>query len=116
MSDTFTIAFADLKEKIGDMEINADTIIQVLRFAMEVVETAQVKGAEQKELVIKLVRQVVVEAPITDEKERLLLDMIDHGVLGNTVDLVVMASKGELDVNAIVAVATGCCAALMKRK
>jgi hypothetical protein len=116
MSDTFTIAFADLKEKIGDMEINADTIIQILRFAMEVVETTQVKGAEQKELVIKLVRQVVVEAPITDEKERLLLDMIDHGVLGNTVDLVVMASKGELDVNAIVAVATGCCAAFIKRK
>jgi hypothetical protein len=116
MSDTFTIAFADLKEKIGDMEINADTIIQILRFAMEVVETTQVKGAEQKELVIKLVRQVVVEAPITDEKEKLLLDMIDHGVLGNTVDLVVMASKGELDVNAIVAVATGCCAAFIKRK
>lgn len=116
MSDTFTIAFADLKEKIGDIEINADTIIQVLRFAMEVVETTQVKGAEQKELAIKLVRQVVVEAPIADEKEKLLLDMIDNGVLGNTVDLVVMASKGELDVNAVVAVATGCCAALMKRK
>jgi hypothetical protein len=116
MSDTFTIAFADLKEKIGDMEINADTIIQILRFAMEVVETTQVKGAEQKELAIKLVRQVVVEAPIADEKEKLLLDMINHGVLGNTLDLVVMASKGELDVNAIVDVATGCCASFMKRK
>ena len=118
MSDNsvFTIAFNDLKKKIGDMEINADTIIHVLKFAMEVVETTKVKGEEQKKLAIKLVRQIVVDAPVSDEKEKLLLDMIDHGVLGNTVDLVVMASKGELDVNTAVAVATGCCAALMKKR
>ena len=113
---TFSVSLATLKEKIGDMEINADTIMQVLRFAMEVVEVTELKGAEQKELAIKLVREVVVQAPIADEKEKLLLDMIDQGVLGNTVDLVVQASKGELDINAAVAVAAGCCASFMKKK
>ena len=113
---TFSVSLKTLKEKIGDMEINADTIMQVLRFAMEVVEVTELKGAEQKELAIKLVREIVVEAPIADEKEKLLLDVIDQGVLGNTVDLVVQASKGELDVNAAVAVAAGCCASFMKKK
>ena len=109
-------ASADLKNKIGDMEINAGTIVKVLQLAMEVVETSPVKGAAQKELAIKLVRQTIIDAPIADEKEKLLLDIIEQGVLGNTLDLVIMASKGELDVNAIVAVATGCCATFIKRK
>jgi hypothetical protein len=98
-----------LNEKIGDMEINAQTIITVTKFSMEVVEATKLKGAAQKELAISLVRQVIVEAPISDEKEKLLLDMIDQGILANTIELVVAASKGNLDINMVVAVATGCC-------
>ena len=33
-----------LKEKIGDMEINADNITKVLKFAMECVELTELKG------------------------------------------------------------------------
>ena len=117
MSDDslFASTFQRLKERIGEIEINADTIITILRFAMEVVETTQLKGAAQKTLATRLVRQVVVDAPITDSKEKLLLDMIDAGVLGNTIELVVDATRGELDSNAAIAVAQGCCAACMKR-
>ena len=106
----FAVSLRKLKGKIGDTEINAQTIIKVLRFAMEVVEAApNFKGPAQRDLAIKLVRQIVVEAPISDEKEKLLLDMIDQGILANTVELVVAASKGNLDINMVVAVATGCC-------
>ena len=108
-SSQFAVSLHKLKEKIGDMEINAQTIIKVLQFAMEVMEATKVKGAAQKELAISLVRQVIVEAPISDEKEKLLLDMIDQGILANTIELVVAASKGNLDINAVVAVASGCC-------
>ena len=111
MTDTSQLAVSlfKLNEKIGDMEINAQTIIMVTKFSMEVVEATKLKGAAQKELAISLVRQVIVEAPISDEKEKLLLDMIDQGILANTIELVVAASKGNLDINMVVAVATGCC-------
>ena len=111
MTDTSQLAVSlfKLNEKIGDMEINAQTIITVTKFSMEVVEATKLKGAAQKELAISLVRQVIVEAPISDEKEKLLLDMIDQGILANTIELVVAASKGNLDINMVVAVATGCC-------
>jgi hypothetical protein len=111
MTDTSQLAVSlfKLNEKIGDMEINAHTIITVTKFSMEVVEATKLKGAAQKELAISLVRQVIVEAPISDEKEKLLLDMIDQGILANTIELVVAASKGNLDINAVVAVASGCC-------
>lgn len=114
-SSQFAVALHNLKNKIGNMEINAQTIITVLRFAMEVVELTQVKGSAQRELAIKLVRHIVVDAPISDDKEKLLLEMIDQGILANTIELIVDATKGELDINAAIAVATGCCATFLKR-
>ena len=98
-----------LKEKIGDMEINADNITKVLKFAMECVEVTELKGEAKKDLAIKLVRQIVEEAPISDEKEKLLLDMIDQKVLHGMVDLVVEAKEGKIDINALKQVGTGCC-------
>ena len=113
MSD-FDHCMQMLKYKLQDTEITLENIMTVVKFAMEVVEVTELKGDEQKDMAICLVRTLVVEAPISDEKEKLLLDIIDQGVLGNTVDLVVDASKGNLKVNQVVKVAAGCCAAFCK--
>ena len=83
---------------------------------MEIVEATNLKGVEQKNLVEKLVRKVVKDAPITDEKEKLLLDMIDEGVVGDVVDLVVAATNGEVNVNAAEQAAVGCCLAILKSR
>ena len=115
MSNVFESSLKELKERIGEMEINAETIVTVLRFAMEVVEATQLKGDAQKTLVEKLVKQVVVDAPISDDKEKLLLDMVDNGIVGNMADLVVSASKGG-DIIPAVKVASTCCLSFMKQK
>lgn len=104
----------NLKNKIGDMEINADNITKVLKFAMECVEVTELKGDAKKDLAIKLVRQVVEEAPISDDKEKLLLDMIDQKILHGMVDLVVEAKEGKIDINTVKQVASGCCAIFKK--
>ena len=105
----FTDYMQMLKHKLQGVEVSVENLMVVLRFAMEVVEVTELKGGAQKELAIRLVRTLVVEAPVSDEKEKLMLDMIDQGVLGNTVDLVVDASKGNLNINKVVKVASGCC-------
>lgn len=110
----FEQCMSKLQQRLQGMEVTVENFMVILRFAMEVVEVTQIKGTAQRELAIRLVRSVVVDAPISDEKEKLLLDMIDQGVLGNTVDLVVDASRGNLNINNIVKVATGCCAAFCK--
>tara|TARA_B100001057_G_scaffold485996_1_gene566490 strand:- start:724 stop:1131 length:408 start_codon:yes stop_codon:yes gene_type:complete len=104
----------ELLNKVGNMEINTGTIITILRFAMEVVEATQLKGPAQRELCIKLVKDIVIAAPLSGEKEKLILDMIDSGVLDNTLELVVDATQGKLDINAAVGVATGCFSAISK--
>ena len=114
-TNVFKTSLNALKEKVGTMEINAQTIITVLRFAMEVVEATQLKGNAQKALCIKLVKDIVIAAPLTGAQETLILNMIDSGVLDNTIDLVIDATHGKLDINAAMGVATGCCAAFMKK-
>ena len=98
------------------IEINSKTITTVIKISMEIVEVTSLKGEQQKKLVEKLVRKVVKDAPIADEKEKLLLDMIDEGVVGDVVDLVVAATKGEIDVNAVEQVAVGCCLSILKSR
>lgn len=117
MSDTenFNELLQMLQVKLGDNTINAQNIITVLRCAMEIVEITEIKGEAQKTLAIKLVRQLVVEAPITDEKEKLLLDIIDQDILGNTINLLVSASKGDLDINKVIEVGTTCCLSFLKK-
>lgn len=105
----FEKCYEELKKQTIDLDITPQSVIKILQFAMENVEASAVKGEAQKVLVEKLVKQVIVDAPITDLKEKLLLDMIEEGILGDVASLVVSATKGELNINAIAEVAGVCC-------
>jgi hypothetical protein len=101
VDELFDQCHQHLKIKIGKLEINFSNIMTVVKFSMEVVEVSEAKGKRQKSLVVQLVKQIVKDAPISDEKEKFLLDMIDNGVLGNTIDLIIDASKGKLNINKV---------------
>ena len=113
--EVFEMVLKQLKSQTSDVEVNSVNITKILGIAMEIVEATKVKGEAQKTLVEKVVRQIIVDAPISDEKEKLLLDLCDEGILGNTIDMIVSASKGELDINTATKVATGCCISLLKK-
>jgi len=104
----FKEAFKSLNVKLKDTEINVSTIMTVVKIAMEDVELTKVKGEKQKDLALKLIQKIVKDAPISDEKEKLLLDMLKEGVVDATIDLVVAASKGQLKINLVKEVATNC--------
>ena len=102
--------------KYRNIEITSKTITTVIKICMEIAEATKLKGKEQKVLVERLIKKVVKDAPISDEKEKLLLDMVGEGVVGDVIDLVVSATKGELDVNAVEKAAVGCCLAVLKSR
>ena len=106
------------KKRIKDLnfDVAVTTITQVVKIVMEIVEATKLKGIEQNSLVTKIVRQIVVDAPISDNKEKLLLDLIDEQIMGDVVDLVVSASKGQLEINATAQVAANCCLAFLKSR
>jgi|TARA_B100000795_G_scaffold245967_1_gene211399 hypothetical protein len=115
MSELETKSLEILKERLIGTDIVVGNIMKIVRFAMEVVEVTELKGEAQKDLSIVLIQQVIVDAPITDEKEKLLLDMIESGILGSTIDFVVAATKGELGLNGILNTAVGCCTTFLKK-
>ena len=114
----FDTSLKKLNEKLEsrNIEITPGSITIVIKICMEIAEATRLKGKEQKVLVERLVKKVVKDAPITDEKEKLLLDMIEEGVVGDVIDLVISATKGELDINAVEKAAVGCCLALLKSR
>lgn len=124
VDEVFDGLVSKLDLKIGSLEITPQSVMSVVRFAMEVVESTQLKGNEQKDMVLRLLRHVITVAPISDEKEALCLQIIDDGVVSNTIDIIVAATQGQLEVNTVVenvveiAADTGCCGllALLQKK
>lgn len=111
----FIDALKTAQDKLKDKEINISNIMTIVQVTMEAVELTKVKGEKQKDLAVKLIQKIIEDAPISDDKEKFLLDMLKEGVIGSTIDLVVAASKGELDINSVKEVAVGCCGFLIKK-
>ena len=109
LDPVFENALKKVKARIGVSEVNAQSLVLVVKYAMEVVELVDLKGSEQRELALRLVRRVVQDAPISDEKEKLCLDMIDSGAVGQTIDLVIDATNGHVNVNQVARIAENCC-------
>lgn len=111
----FDSSLEKLKNAIKDINITAKTLVTVTRYAMEIVETTQLKGSAQRDMALQLVRRIVVDAPLSDDVERLCLSMIDSGAIENTIDLVVDASRGKLNINTIVDTGSSCCLAFSSK-
>ena len=99
--DTETMAnvINELKTKWGENKITVGTIHLVVKEGMELVEKLNCPGSEKKEHVITVVKAVVVDLVDDENDERIILELIDKKILENTMDLIVMASKGELNLN-----------------
>ena len=103
-----------LKER--NIDVSSKTITQIVKIAMEIVEATKLKGAEQKALVEKIVRKIIVDSPLEESKKSIVISMLDEGIVGDVIELVVSATKGELDINTVEKVATGCCLAFLKSR
>lgn len=103
-----------LKER--NIEVSSKTITQIIKIAMEIVEATKLKGKDQKALVEKIVKKIVNESPLEESKKSIVISMLDEGIVGDVIDLVVSATRGELDINTVEKVATGCCLAFLKSR
>ena len=76
-------------------------VMSYVRDAMEVVEQTPLKGDEQKQLVIKLIKNLLEKANVDFEAKESALQILHSGVVGQTIDLIVDASKGKLNMNRV---------------
>ena len=101
-SKLFINSYITLKNKIKDVDISATTIISILKASMELVEQLEeVKGTEQRDFAVLLVREIIDKSKMSASQKENCLLVIDFGVLDNVVDFVIDASKGNLDINKV---------------
>ena len=106
----FESSLEKLKARVDDVEITPQTLIFVMKYAMEIVELTELKGSEQKDMALRLIRNIVNDAKFDENRKKICLEMIDSGVLGQTIDLIIDATKGRIQINQelIVETATKC--------
>ena len=95
----FDLSLEELKQRSNEIEINGQNLMIIVKYAMEIVEVSELKGVEQKEIAIKLVKKLVDNSKLKDNIKLTINDIIDSGVLSVTIDLIVDATKGKIDIN-----------------
>lgn len=101
------------------LRLSPQTIVPIVKFAMEIVEKTALKGIQKRELVNEMILHIVEASPMSDEQRELCRTLVDTEIIGNTVDVIVQASKGSLNINTVQEMAkstTSCCFAFFARK
>ena len=107
--------FEKLEAKAKEVGIKRKTLTVLLRFTMEAIEDTPVKGLEQRDYAIRLLK-ALVQSQAKEPEKTILLDVIDSGILEDTIDLVVSASRGELNVNQVGEAAASCCLSFLSKR
>lgn len=119
MSAEFEAAYNVLTSKLDISSITPENMMIYVKTAMEIVEMTHLKGAEQKHLVIEIMYKIIKEANLSAEYNSICMDFIDSGALSQTIDIIVDASKGRLDINkpmSIIKRIAMCCFPFIKRR
>ena len=98
----------NVKERLTNIGLKPSTLSKLIQFTMEAIEDTPVKGAEQKELALKVMKSLVEELPEGNKEKIFLLESFDSGSVDGTIELVVAASKNELTINHVVEISKAC--------
>ena len=96
-----------VKQKVSAISIRPSTLHLIIKYVMEEIEDTPLKGVEQKEIALKLIRALVVDLTEGADEE-VLLKLLDDNTVSNLIDLIVDATKGKLNINAVTKVGSGC--------
>jgi hypothetical protein len=98
-SELIITLVSSLKPRIGLDKLTTNTIHIVLKEAMEFVEELNIPGSEKRDNVLRVVKVLVEDLVDNENEKQLILDIIENNVLENTMDLIIKASKGEININ-----------------
>ena len=110
----FTNITKSLKEKVKNISLRANTIHLVIKYVMELVEETPLKGIEQKEISLKILRELFIDLTDGDD-EKILLQLLDDGTIGNMIDLIIDATRGKINVNTAIVTSVSCLSTCIKK-
>ena len=106
--------FLDKIDNTDSFKLNPHNLIVLLKNSIEIVEFLELSGKQKKTLVIDLLKKYVNESDIDSNEKEICIDMINNGTISETIDLVVDASNGNININNVIDLGTNCCEILLK--
>ena len=100
--------FVSIKQKVDSIGISINTIQKIIVIVMEEIEQTPIKGSTQKLLALRLIKLIIDTLPDSNNEKVYLLDMYKNNIISNTIDIVVSATKGEININQITSCLFNC--------
>lgn len=108
-------ALQEVRERLGETVISPGSFMLLVRYVMEVVEGKPIKGKAQKDLALEILNLFIDESEFAEADKEMCRTLITSGAVGDTIDLIVDATQGNINVNAVASVAVGCIGACITR-
>ena len=107
---SYTNQYNELMEKIKHIKVTSQSLMLILEYVIEIVEKIEnLKGNKKKALAVQLIHLVVLNSNMEDTDRALCIIMIDSGIIGETIDIVINAINGKLDMSSAISTGQNCC-------
>ena len=107
---TFDKEYEVLVNRIQHIQVGVKTLMVILEYVIDIVESIkEIRGNKKKTLAIRFITQIVNSAELDEYDNQLCMAMIDNGVIGDTIDLVINAHNGKLNYNKTLKTGSKCC-------
>ena len=98
LSNLLENSLKNVKSKLSIITISPSTLHLLVKYVMEEVEIQHIKGSEQKDLSLELIKHLITDLSDEDDKEILLI-LLKTGTISNIIDLIIDATKRKLKIN-----------------
>lgn len=92
-----------MEAKVKDLgvSVGVDSLVSLVRYAMEIVERDIEDGGEKLRIVKLIIKTLIDNAPLGPEVRVICEALLNSGVVEQTIGLVIDATKGQLSVNGV---------------
>ena len=107
LSELLSESLNSLKVKLSSITLRPNTIHLLVKYVMEEVENQPIKGSEQKDLALELIKNLIIDLSDKEDEET-LLKLLNDGTISNIIDIIIDATKGKLNINKTIKIASSC--------
>jgi hypothetical protein len=114
--ELFVNASKEISKKMAETGITVKTLHILIKYVMEAAEQSPLKGKDQKQFALRLIKELIDNMSDSNTEKYVLLNLYESESISNTIELVVSASKGELNLNKVGSCIWSCITGLTKGK
>ena len=87
-----------IKHELPNIKLDHKVLFKILKILLEIIDVYEMTGEEKKQLVLKMLRKYVDESNMSDDEKELCNSLITDGRLSETINIIIAAARGELDI------------------